>query len=86
MNAEIDGNRIRRGRLSLPELQAISDASGRTLSGQTVEAFWSSIEHAKPMVVGVNCSLGAAEMRPQVDFDFLVRSSLRAFIAGAERA
>ncbi|TCN31735.1 methionine synthase (B12-dependent) [Kribbella orskensis] len=44
----------------------IVDLSGRTLSGQTVEAFWSSIEHAKPMVVGVNCSLGAAEMRPHV--------------------
>ena len=44
----------------------IVDLSGRTLSGQTVEAFWSSIEHANPLVVGVNCSLGAAEMRPHV--------------------
>ncbi|MFL6055763.1 MAG: homocysteine S-methyltransferase family protein, partial [Actinoallomurus sp.] len=44
----------------------IVDLSGRTLSGQTVEAFWHSIEHAKPLVVGVNCSLGAAEMRPHV--------------------
>jgi 5-methyltetrahydrofolate--homocysteine methyltransferase len=44
----------------------IVDLSGRTLSGQTVEAFWSSIEHAKPMVVGVNCSLGAQELRPHV--------------------
>src|SRR5690242_18625546 len=44
----------------------IVDQSGRTLSGQTVEAFWSSIEHAKPLMVGVNCSLGAAEMRPHV--------------------
>ncbi|GAA1550374.1 methionine synthase [Kribbella lupini] len=44
----------------------IVDLSGRTLSGQTVEAFWSSIEHAKPLVVGVNCSLGAREMRPHV--------------------
>jgi 5-methyltetrahydrofolate--homocysteine methyltransferase len=44
----------------------IVDLSGRTLSGQTVEAFWSAIEHAKPLVVGVNCSLGAAEMRPHV--------------------
>ncbi|GAB2597548.1 methionine synthase [Kribbella endophytica] len=44
----------------------IVDLSGRTLSGQTVEAFWSSIEHAKPLVVGVNCSLGAHEMRPHV--------------------
>ena len=44
----------------------IVDLSGRTLSGQTVEAFWSSIEHARPLVAGVNCSLGAAEMRPHV--------------------
>ena len=42
----------------------IVDLSGRTLSGQTVEAFWNSIEHADPLVVGVNCSLGAEEMRP----------------------
>ena len=42
------------------------DISGRTLSGQTVEAFWRSIERAEPLVVGVNCSLGAAEMRPHV--------------------
>ncbi len=45
----------------------IVDLSGRTLSGQTVEAFWSSIEHADPMVVGVNCALGATEMRPHVE-------------------
>ncbi|WP_370963662.1 methionine synthase [Amycolatopsis sp. cg9] len=45
----------------------IVDLSGRTLSGQTVEAFWSSVEHAKPLVVGVNCSLGAEEMRPHVE-------------------
>ncbi len=45
---------------------AIVDLSGRTLSGQTIEAFWRSIERAEPMVVGVNCSLGAAEMRPYV--------------------
>ncbi|GAA1945224.1 methionine synthase [Amycolatopsis minnesotensis] len=44
----------------------IVDLSGRTLSGQTVEAFWRSIEHASPLVVGVNCSLGAEEMRPHV--------------------
>jgi 5-methyltetrahydrofolate--homocysteine methyltransferase len=44
----------------------IVDLSGRTLSGQTVEAFWRSIERAAPLVVGVNCSLGAAEMRPHV--------------------
>ncbi|QKG26937.1 methionine synthase [Actinomadura verrucosospora] len=45
----------------------IVDLSGRTLSGQTVEAFWRSIEHAEPLVVGVNCSLGAEEMRPHVE-------------------
>ncbi len=44
----------------------IVDLSGRTLSGQTVEAFWRSVEHAEPLVVGVNCSLGATEMRPHV--------------------
>ncbi len=44
----------------------IVDRSGRTLSGQTLEAFWTSIEHATPLVVGINCSLGASEMRPYV--------------------
>ena len=43
------------------------DRSGRNLSGQTVEAFWHSVEHARPLVVGVNCSLGATEMRPYVE-------------------
>ena len=43
------------------------DKSGRNLSGQTVEAFWLSVEHANPLIVGVNCSLGAAEMRPFVE-------------------
>jgi 5-methyltetrahydrofolate--homocysteine methyltransferase len=43
------------------------DRSGRNLSGQTVESFWVSIEHARPLVVGVNCSLGATEMRPFVE-------------------
>ena len=42
----------------------VVDRSGRTLSGQTVEAFWMSIEHARPLAVAMNCSLGAAEMRP----------------------
>jgi 5-methyltetrahydrofolate--homocysteine methyltransferase len=44
----------------------IVDLSGRTLSGQTIDAFWTSIEHADPLIVGVNCSLGAREMRPYV--------------------
>ena len=45
----------------------ITDASGRTLSGQTVEAFWISIKHAKPFAVGLNCALGAEEMRPHLE-------------------
>jgi 5-methyltetrahydrofolate--homocysteine methyltransferase len=44
----------------------IVDLSGRTLSGQTLEAFWTSIEHAEPLIVGINCALGAKEMRPYV--------------------
>ena len=42
----------------------ITDASGRTLSGQVTEAFWNSVRHARPLLVGLNCALGAAEMRP----------------------
>jgi 5-methyltetrahydrofolate--homocysteine methyltransferase len=42
----------------------ITDQSGRTLSGQTIEAFWLSVQHAKPISVGINCALGAKEMRP----------------------
>lgn len=42
----------------------ITDLSGRTLSGQTLEAFWNSIRHAKPLAVGINCALGAKEMWP----------------------
>src|SRR5437899_8721340 len=45
----------------------IVDRSGRNLSGQTVEAFWTSVEHAQPFAAGVNCSLGASEMRPYVE-------------------
>lgn len=45
----------------------ITDASGRTLSGQTVEAFWNSIAHTKPLSVGINCALGAKEMAPYVE-------------------
>jgi len=42
----------------------IVDLSGRTLSGQTPEAFWAAVEHSEPLIVGMNCSLGAKEMRP----------------------
>jgi 5-methyltetrahydrofolate--homocysteine methyltransferase len=44
----------------------ITDLSGRTLSGQTVEAFWNSIRHVNPLSVGINCALGAEEMRPYI--------------------
>ena len=45
----------------------ITDASGRTLSGQTLEAFYISVMHAKPLSVGLNCALGAHEMRPHIE-------------------
>jgi len=45
----------------------ITDASGRTLSGQTLHAFWISIKHANPLAVGLNCALGAKEMRPYLE-------------------
>src|SRR5476651_273623 len=45
----------------------ITDASGRTLSGQTVEAFWNSVSHANLLSVGLNCALGAKEMRPHLE-------------------
>ena len=57
---------------NLPELPlmisgTITDASGRTLSGQTLEAFYVSIMHANPLSVGLNCALGASEMRPHIE-------------------
>jgi 5-methyltetrahydrofolate--homocysteine methyltransferase len=45
----------------------ITDRSGRTLSGQTIDAFWISVAHAEPFSVGVNCALGAADMRPYLE-------------------
>ncbi len=44
----------------------ITDASGRTLSGQVTEAFWNSLRHARPLAIGLNCALGAAQMRPYI--------------------
>jgi len=55
--------------LAVPPLMisgTITDRSGRTLTGQTPEAFWASMSHARPFSVGLNCALGAAEMRPHV--------------------
>ena len=57
------------GKKELPIMVSgtITDASGRTLSGQTLEAFYTSVMHAKPMSVGLNCALGAAEMRGHIE-------------------
>ncbi|GCD89059.1 methionine synthase [Nocardioides sp. LS1] len=44
----------------------ITDASGRTLSGQVTEAFWNSVRHVRPLAIGLNCALGAADLRPYV--------------------
>jgi 5-methyltetrahydrofolate--homocysteine methyltransferase len=57
---------------NLPELPVmisgtITDASGRTLSGQTLEAFYTSVAHANPLSIGLNCALGAQEMRPHIE-------------------
>jgi 5-methyltetrahydrofolate--homocysteine methyltransferase len=58
-----------KGTESLPIMISgtITDASGRTLSGQTLEAFYTSVRHAKPLSIGLNCALGAQEMRPHVE-------------------
>ncbi len=55
--------------LRLPVFVSVTivDKSGRTLSGQTLDAFWTSIAHARPLCVGINCALGAADMRPYVE-------------------
>ncbi|ULX57967.1 methionine synthase [Ectothiorhodosinus mongolicus] len=45
----------------------ITDASGRTLTGQTTEAFWNSLRHARPLAIGLNCALGPKELRPYVE-------------------
>ncbi|MBV8208445.1 MAG: methionine synthase, partial [Burkholderiaceae bacterium] len=58
----------RRGaRVPLIVSGTVTDASGRVLSGQTIEAFWNAIRHARPLAVGINCSLGAALMRPYIE-------------------
>ncbi|HEY7237923.1 MAG TPA: methionine synthase [Burkholderiales bacterium] len=57
----------RRTRLPVLISGTITDASGRTLSGQTAEAFYNSVRHARPLAVGLNCALGARELRPYVE-------------------
>jgi 5-methyltetrahydrofolate--homocysteine methyltransferase len=57
----------RGGRLPVTISGTITDASGRTLSGQTAEAFWYSVRHSRPLAIGLNCALGAKELRAYVD-------------------
>jgi len=65
--AAIDDVQQARGiRLPLMISFTITDASGRTLSGQTTEAFWNSVRHARPTVIGLNCALGPAQLRQYV--------------------
>ena len=58
--SEVDSER----RIPVILSATITDRSGRTLSGQTIDAFWVSVAHAHPLAVGINCALGAREMRP----------------------
>src|SRR5260221_1998439 len=58
--AEVDPD----GRVPIILSATVTDQSGRTLSGQTIDAFWVSVAHARPLAVGINCALGAREMRP----------------------
>jgi len=56
-----------KGALPIMISGTITDASGRTLSGQTLEAFYNSVMHARPLSIGLNCALGAKEMRPHIE-------------------
>ncbi len=58
---------VRKKELPIMISGTITDASGRTLSGQTLEAFYTSVMHAKPLSIGLNCALGAKEMRPHIE-------------------
>lgn len=62
-------NFFRKNNIKLPIMISgtITDASGRTLSGQTLEAFYVSVMHANPLSIGLNCALGASEMRPHIE-------------------
>ena len=66
---ELHAERARQGLPPLPIMISgtVTDASGRILSGQTVEAFWNSVRHARPLTIGLNCALGAALMRPYIE-------------------
>ncbi len=63
------GDVLEQGSIDLPLMISvtITDRSGRTLSGQTIDAFWVSVAHARPFAVGINCALGAQQMRPYIE-------------------
>jgi 5-methyltetrahydrofolate--homocysteine methyltransferase len=63
----VGGAREGAGALPIMISGTITDASGRTLSGQTLEAFYTSVIHARPLSIGLNCALGAKEMRPHIE-------------------
>ena len=56
----------RGSRLPVMVSGTITDRSGRTLTGQTIEAFWYSVRHGRPISIGLNCSFGAAQLRPYI--------------------
>ena len=67
--AIVAARRVTAGLRDAPALMisgTITDRSGRTLSGQTAQAFWQSVRHADPISIGLNCALGGAEMRPHI--------------------
>lgn len=64
--AAMDAEEARGERVPIMLSMTLTDLAGRNLSGQTVEAFWISIQHCRPLTVGLNCSFGATELRPHV--------------------
>jgi len=64
--ATLDAEQVLGRELPLMISMTLTDLSGRNLSGHTVEAFWASVRHARPVTIGLNCSFGAAQLRPHL--------------------
>jgi len=64
--AALDAERALGRALPMMISMTLTDLSGRNLSGHTVEGFWASVRHAKPLTIGLNCSFGAAQLRPHL--------------------
>ena len=64
--AAMEAEEARQQRVPIMLSMTLTDLAGRNLSGQTVEAFWISVKHARPLTIGLNCSFGATELRPHV--------------------